>query len=212
MKFTKGTVTQFMEAVERRISELEGADVESATNTSGIANKVTLIDVEECNHLRRTIKRASVDECDKVVSASETYSDPNGVLGDPDGKYTSEDLRKIYDESKGSDPVIDQYNSYDEWLADTKQFLHPVTAASEDENRDGYIKRLMGDLDEELSEEVDSMEWSTDDANVIVTVSVGDDIHEYTVPFADLQFDWDDIPTDVDYILDEIGADIAEIN
>ena len=220
MKMTKGTPAQLMEAVKNRIIDLGGTvdDIDSATNTAGIADKVTLIDVEECDKPRKKIRNRSVDECDNVMSAEETYSDPNAILGDPDATYTMSDLKQTFEDLRGSDPVVDAYGSFDEWLKDTKKFLEPVNAASDDaaenvsdDEKDRYIHTLMGDLDSELIDEVDNMDWSTDDSNIIITVSVQEDVHEYTVPFSDLKFDWDSMTDDVDYILDEISADIAEI-
>ena len=56
------------------------------------------------------------------IEASE-YLDTAGILGEPNVRYSSEDLRSIYEEGKDHDPSISQYDSFESWFKDTEQYL-----------------------------------------------------------------------------------------
>ena len=67
-----------------------------------------------------------------------------------------------------------------------------------------YIHTLIGDLDSELGEYFDSLTFATKNDALIVTTVDADDIHDFTVPYADLKFAYDKIDDDIDYICDAI--------
>lgn len=71
-----------------------------------------------------------------------------------------------------------------------------------------YIHSLIGELEPALKEAgIVDVTFNTDSETLYVYVSIeANDLNiiEYAVPFEDLQFDWDDMSTDVDYILDAI--------
>lgn len=67
-----------------------------------------------------------------------------------------------------------------------------------------YIHTLIGDLDSELGEYFDSLTFATTNDALIVTTVDAEDIHDFTVPYADLKFAYDKIDDDIEYICDEI--------
>lgn len=91
-----------------------------------------------------------------------------------------------------------------------------ITSASEidSDSKERYIHTLIGDIDSELGDKVDSITFDTDKNNLIITVSHSDAVREYTVPFKDLKFDWDNIESDVSYVVDEIldDLDVQNVN
>lgn len=67
-----------------------------------------------------------------------------------------------------------------------------------------YIHTLIGDLDSELGEYFESLTFATTNDALIVTTVDAEDIHDFTVPYADLKFAYDKIDNDIEYICDEI--------
>lgn len=91
----RGSPEQLLQAVNQRISELSGG-IESAS----------AIDIE--------------DDAEKIEGIDDiVYEDVGGGLGEPGQRYTLSELRQIYNDCKGGDPVVDQYDSFDSWLSDT---------------------------------------------------------------------------------------------
>lgn len=68
-----------------------------------------------------------------------------------------------------------------------------------------YIHTLIGDLDSELGEYFESLTFATTNDALVVTTVDAEDIHDFTVPYADLKFAYDKIDDDIEYICDEIS-------
>lgn len=54
------------------------------------------------------------------------YVDVNGHLGAVGEEYTEDELRTIYDNCKGNDPSIVEYDTYDKWKKATLPFLEHI--------------------------------------------------------------------------------------
>lgn len=84
----------------------EGSNVNSATNTCGVAAK-------------------------PVVGAEVLYVDDGGVLGEPGAQYTYDELEEIYLDNHEDDPVMEEYDSFDYWFKDTKPYLRVIKSSSQ---------------------------------------------------------------------------------
>lgn len=76
--------------------------------------------------MRKFIKRPCAQS--KVTcSYADEYIDVGGGLGHAGDRYSLQDLQDIYHEGLGSDPVIQQYGSFDDWMRDTtSNYFQPV--------------------------------------------------------------------------------------
>lgn len=127
-KITHGTPEQFLNALENKINELGGYDVDSATNVSNIPSKPEM----------------------KNVKSSEL-----------------------------------------------------------DVDKERYLHDLIGDLDSDLKDLVKGFTADYGDDNLYVTVVTYDgNIGEYKIPFSDLNWDFNSIDIDVEYISDHIAEDL----
>lgn len=127
-KITHGTPEQFLNALENRINELGGYDVDSATNVSNIPPKLEM----------------------KNVKSSEL-----------------------------------------------------------DVDKERYLHDLIGDLDLDLKDLVKQFTADYEDDNLYVTVVTYDgNTGEYKIPFSDLNWDFNSIDIDVEYISDHIAEDL----
>lgn len=79
---------------------------------------------------------------------------------------------------------------------------------TDEQYKERYIHALIGDVDSKISRYVDSIKFEYDDSNIIITIGIDGTIKEYTVPYSDLQFEWDYIDDDTSYIIDEIRYDL----
>lgn len=83
-----------------------------------------------------------------------------------------------------------------------------VTSTIEiDDNKERYIHTLIGDIQSEFKSTVDSMKFDTTDDSLIITAVLGNTVKEFTVPYSDLKFDWDDIDVDTQYISNAIDEE-----
>lgn len=127
-KITHGTPEQFLNALENKINELGGYDVDSATNVSNIPPKPEM----------ENVKSSELD-------------------------------------------------------VDKERYLHD----------------LIGDLDLDLKDLVKQFTADYEDDNLYVTVVTYDGTTgEYKIPFSDLNWDFNSIDIDVEYISDHIAEDL----
>lgn len=127
-KITHGTPEQFLNALENKINELGGYDIDSATNVSSISSKPKM----------------------KSVKSSEL-----------------------------------------------------------DVDKERYLHDLIGDLDLDLKDLVKGFTADYEDDNLYVTVVTYDgNAGEYKIPFSDLNWDFNSIDRDVEFISDHIAEDL----
>lgn len=83
-----------------------------------------------------------------------------------------------------------------------------VTSAVEiDDDKERYIHTLIGDIQSEFKGTVDSMKFDTTDDSLIITAVLGNEVKEFSVPYSDLKFDWNNIDEDTQYISNEIDEE-----
>lgn len=67
---------------------------------------------------------AKADDFEEDENLDESYVDTNGILGISGYKYSKQDLKRIWDKGKDSDPCMADYKGdYDAWLRDTISHL-----------------------------------------------------------------------------------------
>lgn len=95
--------------------------------------------------LRKDLGKKLLSKSGRSVEATTEYLDIGGILGEPNVRYSSEDLRSIYEEGKHHDPLtyiyekgkhhdplISQYDSYESWFKDIEQYLYEIYSDTED--------------------------------------------------------------------------------
>lgn len=95
--------------------------------------------------LRKDLGKKLLPKAGQSVEATTEYLDIGGILGEPNARYSSEDLRSIYEEEKHHDPLIyiyekgkhhdpliSQYDSYESWFKDIEQYLYEIYSDTED--------------------------------------------------------------------------------
>lgn len=95
--------------------------------------------------LRKDLGKKLLSKSGRSVEAATEYLDIGGILGEPNARYSSEDLRSIYEEGKHHDPLISiyekgkhhdplisQYDSYESWFKDIEQYLYEIYSDTED--------------------------------------------------------------------------------
>lgn len=127
--------------------------------------------------------------------------------------------------SKYLDNVVEGASSNNPYTKDSDEVTYDVVEASAassglDDSDNKYLAKLQSKLDTWARDEeqqgygayVNSIRYEADERNLYVIVTTTDKedtkIHKYIVPFDDLSFDYDEIESDLDYILDEILKDI----
>lgn len=154
-----------------------------------------------------------VEACDKITAASDTvYQDTNGIMGEIGDTWTVSELRQYWDAEQMNDPVLSEYDSFESWLEDTTRQMtliegdEVVSAARDDDDTydDRFIHTLMGDIESEVSGEVDGLTFDTLENALNVTVVHGGEVTQFTVPHEDLSFDFDKMSDDVTYVVDTI--------
>lgn len=220
----RGSLEQFMNVVRNRIEDLSGEPVESSFKYP--EDMEDLENGEYESHVTEPVNAA-----ESVQSAM--YQDMDGsTLGDIGTTATEEELRRLYDELHDSDPVVSDYESFEDWLDDTvnngylKKIAgsESVEAAEEDddeydENAE-YIQTLIGDLESEIvgrhGDVIESIVFDDDDETLYMTVTFeynGEtSINDYEIPFEDLSMDPESMEDDVNYIADQVDVDMSDLD
>lgn len=220
----RGSLEQFMNVVRNRIEDLSGEPVESSFKYP--EDMEDLENGEYESHVTEPVNAA-----ESVQSAM--YQDMDGsTLGDIGTTATEEELRRLYDELHDSDPVVSDYESFEDWLDDTVNSGYlkkiagseSVEAAEEDddeydENAE-YIQTLIGDLESEIvgrhGDVIESIVFDDDDETLYMTVTFeynGEtSINDYEIPFEDLSMDPESMEDDVNYIADQVDVDLSDLD
>lgn len=108
-------------------------------------------------------------------------------------------FEKKVDELEGNVDAASKIQAADEIEEDIVEYLAP-----NDEER--YIHTLIGDTNSELEDLdiFDSWTWEEREDDLILTTVSGSEVEEYTIPKADLKFDWDKVEEDVQYIIQAV--------
>lgn len=219
----RGSLEQFMNVVRNRIEDLSGEPVESS-----FKYPEDMEDLENGEYESHVTEPVNASE--SVQSAM--YQDMDGsTLGDIGTTATEEELRRLYDELHDSDPVVSDYDSFEDWLDDTvnngylKKIAgsESVEAAEEDddeydENAE-YIQALIGDLESEIvgrhGDVIESIVFDDDDETLYMTVTFEHNgetsINDYEIPFEDLSMDPESMEDDVNYIADQVDVDMSDL-
>lgn len=220
----RGSLEQFMNVVRNRIEDLSGEPVESSFKYP--EDMEDLENGEYESHVTEPVNAA-----ESVQSAM--YQDMDGsTLGDIGTTATEEELHRLYDELHDSDPVVSDYESFEDWLDDTVNSGYlkkiagseSVEAAEEDddeydENAE-YIQTLIGDLESEIvgrhGDVIESIVFDDDDETLYMTVTFeynGEtSINDYEIPFEDLSMDPESMEDDVNYIADQVDVDLSDLD
>lgn len=84
--------------------------------------------------------------------------------------------------------------------------------ASDSTANERFIHNLIGDIEEELDREIDSISFDQDDENLYVTVTYMGHVKEYKVPFSDLTMNFDTIEQDSSYIVNTVLMDLDNVD
>lgn len=222
----RGSLEQFMNVVRNRIEDLSGEPVESS-----FKYPEDMEDLENGEYESHVTEPVNASE--SVQSAM--YQDMDGsTLGDIGTTATEEELRRLYDEWHDSDPVVSEYESFEDWLDDTvnngylKRIAgsETVEAAEEDDDEDDeydenaeYIQALIGDLESEIvgrhGDVIESIVFDDDDETLYMTVTFEHNgetsINDYEIPFEDLSMDPESMEDDVNYIADQVDVDMSDL-
>lgn len=222
----RGSLEQFMNVVRNRIEDLSGERVESS-----FKYPEDMEDLENGEYESHVTEPVNASE--SVQSAM--YQDMDGsTLGDIGTTATEEELRRLYDEWHDSDPVVSEYESFEDWLDDTvnngylKRIAgsETVEAAEEDDDEDDeydenaeYIQALIGDLESEIvgrhGDVIESIVFDDDDETLYMTVTFEHNgetsINDYEIPFEDLSMDPESMEDDVNYIADQVDVDMSDL-
>ena len=157
-----------------------------------------------------------------------TYRDSSGGFDDI---VSLADIKHYWNNNHENDPSLAQYDSFESWFADTRQWLYasnstdgllPIDSETDVilgkavpnqtlEYAKEYLDALSEAIQSEIGSEVDSIVFDSTDREFIVTVSYLGNIHEYVVPFGDIVFDYDNMDGDVAYITNTIYQDLDTI-
>lgn len=84
--------------------------------------------------------------------------------------------------------------------------------ASDSTDNERFIHNLIGDIEEELDGEIDSISFDQDDKNLYATVTYMGHVKEYKIPFSDLTMNFDTIGQDSSYVVNGILMDLDNVD
>ena len=146
------SIDKMLDAFNRRIDKLEGYQSEHVESTKKVDSG--------CHGEK---KKKEVEG--SAFVEENLYIDENGnAFGEAGLTYTEKDLREYFDKNKGSDPILQGYESFEDWLTDTidNGLLvphYPDVAASSVEEISDEMKEITGawDGDPEMDNDLDAL-------------------------------------------------------
>lgn len=87
-----------------------------------------------------------LDNSDGTVMSA-TYKDTDGIMGERGATWTDAQLKQYWDDNHDSDPVMNEYDSFDSWFKETANWLTPVNAstARRRNRKSRYVKAAESD-------------------------------------------------------------------
>jgi len=212
--FSHGSPEQMIQAFENKIAELQDSDaVESSTNVTDTG----VVDTE-ADYITSSNDAMLVDidpGDDEIV-----YVDNSGGFGEVGEELTLQQIKEYWNNNYDGDPSLEQYDSFESWWSDTRQWLSPVYSSTEvtaasanlDELDPAYIERylhtLIGDVESALNDAgiVEHIIESGDGSGDAIYITIPDNgfATEFAVPEDDLTWDFDQMKKDVNYIVNEV--------
>ena len=132
IKASRGTPEEFMDALQEKIEELSSVTSSRRTRfkKSIKADTGTPEDLKYAVMDKITELEGGVESSTDIQAS--TYVDPDGLLLDQGVNYTEEELRDFYNDIHDGDPVVSQYDTFEDWLHDTVNngYLRKVNACN----------------------------------------------------------------------------------
>lgn len=176
---------------------------------------ITANDIEACDaivssqEVEESDLLSAFDNCDyEVIDAG--YSDDGSIIVSLN--YNVDDIDKVAEHladclSDCGVEVADwNTNGSNVFVFTPRDDAEPITSARDNDSTydDRFIHTLMGDIESEVSGEVDGLTFDTLENALNVTVVHGGEVTQFTVPHEDLSFDFDTMSDDVAYVVDTI--------
>lgn len=115
-------------------------------------------------------------------SSATCFVDTDGIMGIPGDTWTLKELAEYWNSEQGSDPCLDEYASFDDWVEDTLAAMRPVDSSRKPAHK-GTRKKLNSSKKSEILELTG---WSHDDLAAAFDVWLANGGDEYE---EDEQFD-----------------------
>lgn len=224
----KGTPEQLLNLVQNRIAEL-GGDIEACdkitsayenndnsdvtdSNVSGWWDKYyDLVDATKCAELFgcdvEDLENFDAYDCTihgYLILKDSPYADvlsDSGYDGLPlvtEGGDTFPGIGshgRLFDVSEEIQEIVSNVEACDK-----------ITSSAEDDptHNDRFIHNMIGDIEDKVGSEVDGLTFDTLENALSITVVKDGQVTQFTVPHADLSFDFDKMSDDVAYVVDTI--------
>ena len=105
-----------------------------------------------------------------------TYLDTNGLFGEPGAQYTEKDFKEYWDEAHDSDPVLMEYDNYEDWYEDTVSNMSEyVDSACGGKKSVEGVYQIDDEGRDEIVNWIEDHEQVAEDAKMYFKV---DDLHE----------------------------------
>lgn len=162
----------------------------------------------ELKNLRRAIQNIVVDSDAEFIQLVNDMVNNAAINYVPETRALKRCIDNMLD-YESADAVLEWVFKYATDLGCIESSnINASTEPTVDAEVERYLHTLVGDVQTELSSEVEGVKFSNDNANLYVTVTyMGSEI-DYTVPLADLDLLWDNMESDVAYIVNTILQDL----
>ncbi len=175
------------------------------------------------------VDSSRINSSTQTVSASTVYEDVDGIFTFPGGHVDEEELREYWTNNRHDDPVLDHYDSFEDWMKDTRVNLLEVSDYDDfDDDTDDsldmdtvvygnltldkYLEEAISKFRAKVSREVDSFtDPRVRDDSIVFSVTYSNTIMEYIVPIHDFKIEegqWISPEEAGSYMFDSVMLDI----
>lgn len=145
-----------------------------------------------------------------VNASSRVFDDTSGIFTFPGGTVEESELREYWDSNYNDDPVLQQYENYDEWLNDTVSNMIEIFDEERDvvesaegvpSDNDEYLDKLIEGIKSDLYLEFNNVICEKGKTSLLVKCTYNDLQLDLDVPYEDLFMMDDKLNQDISYVV-----------
>lgn len=122
-------VNYWVEKTDRMLNSSTSCDDYVKLSTATLKRKLKDATPEEKKSIQAELSARGVYLKKSVNSSTTRYLDENGIMGIPGDTWTLKELAEYWNSEQGSDPCLDEYASFDDWVEDTISMMTPLNAS-----------------------------------------------------------------------------------
>lgn len=158
--------------------------------------------------MKDALNDAGVSASSSVKASGRVFHDTSGIFGYPGSTIEESELREYWESNYDDDPILQQYESYDEWLKDSGCKMNEIFDEGEEDVIESaykvidedYLNKLIEGIESSLYLEFNDVKFEKGQNSLVVRCTYNDLQIDLDVPYEDLFMTEDKLQQDINYV------------